>query len=73
MQGLMVAVATTGSEMPTQANARLIAAAPELVDALKIARDYMCNAIGTDCAQDLEELFRDLRKVDAALAKAGAV
>lgn len=30
-QGLMVAVATTGAGTPTKANARLIAAAPELL------------------------------------------
>lgn len=34
-QGLMVAVATTGSGTPTEANARLIAAAPELLEALQ--------------------------------------
>ena len=34
-QGLMVAVATTGANTPTEANARLIAAAPDLLEALK--------------------------------------
>jgi hypothetical protein len=34
-QGLMVAVATTGANTPTEANARLIAAAPELLEALR--------------------------------------
>lgn len=34
-QGLMVAVATTGLDMPTEANARLIAAAPDLLEALE--------------------------------------
>lgn len=33
--GLMVAVATTGVDMPTLANARLIAKAPEMLDMLK--------------------------------------
>lgn len=31
-QGLMVAVATTGLDMPTEANARLIAASPSLYE-----------------------------------------
>jgi hypothetical protein len=34
-QGLMVAVATTGANTPTEANARLIAAAPYLLDAVR--------------------------------------
>ena len=34
-QGLMVAVATTGANTPTEANARLIAAAPDLLEALQ--------------------------------------
>ena len=34
-QGLMVAVATTGAGVQTKANASLIAAAPDLLDALE--------------------------------------
>ena len=34
-QGLMVAVATTGAGVQTKANASLIAAAPDLLEALK--------------------------------------
>ena len=40
-QGLMVAVATTGLDMPTGANARLIAAAPELLEALQGALNLL--------------------------------
>ena len=36
-QGLMVAVATTGSGIPTKANAHLIAAAPELLWVVRLA------------------------------------
>ena len=34
-QGLMVAIATTGAGIPTNANARLISAAPDLLEALQ--------------------------------------
>lgn len=42
-QGLMVAVATTGAGMPTEANARLIAVVPELLEALKHAVEIAEN------------------------------
>jgi hypothetical protein len=40
-QGLMVAVATTGANIATEANARLIAAAPDLLDALQDAYEIL--------------------------------
>jgi len=39
-KGLMVAVATTGANTPTEANARLIAAAPELLEDLRQVLAY---------------------------------
>lgn len=38
--GMMVAVATTGFSCPTAANASLIAAAPDLLEALETCIDY---------------------------------
>ena len=55
--GLMVAVVTTGSGVPTKANARLIAAAPELLEALQ----EIVNAADGDAG---------LKKARAAIAKA---
>lgn len=46
-QGLIVANATTGLDVPTRANARLIAAAPELLEALiKVTASLAWNAHG---------------------------
>lgn len=62
LNGLMVAVATTGAEMEeTKANARLIAAAPELLEALQSVLD--------NCL-DSEELCAAHAKARAAVAKA---
>ena len=47
-QGLMVAVATTGASVPTKANARLIAAAPDLLEALIELADCGAEAWGED-------------------------
>lgn len=48
-----------------EANARLIAAAPELLEALKIARDYIGANLGT-----YAQAGADFDKVSAAIAKA---
>lgn len=58
-QGLMVAVATTGVSVPTKANARLIAAAPDLLDALKRCK-----------FDSLNMTLEDLEFCRAAIAKA---
>lgn len=60
-QGLMVAVATTGSGVPTEANARLIAAAPDLLEALI---DAVCAL--ECCGKD----YPAAEKARAAIAKA---
>lgn len=43
-EGMMVAVATTGLGMPTLENARLIAAAPEMLEMLKKCLDALVYA-----------------------------
>ena len=60
-QGLMVAVATTGAGVQTKANARLIAAAPDLLEALKGLMAL------SDHRVDLRDAAKDAR---AAIAKA---
>jgi hypothetical protein len=61
-QGLMVAVATTGFNVPTLANARLIAAAPELLEALESMVEMVeMNGFGKAYAMDIAR---------AAIAKA---
>jgi hypothetical protein len=61
-QGLMVAVATTGFNVPTLANARLIAAAPELLEALESMVEMVeMNGFGKAYAMDISR---------AAIAKA---
>ena len=60
-QGLMVAVATTSAGVQTKANARLIAAAPDLLEALKGLMAL------SDHRVDLRDAAKDAR---AAIAKA---
>ena len=65
-QGLMVAVATTGAGTPTEANARLIAAAPDLLEALNALADYVDDRAGdNEC--------RPLENARAAIAKAEGI
>jgi hypothetical protein len=62
-------------------NARLIAAEPELVEALRTARDYVFNELETERQQmkgyerisRIDEIASDLARIDAALAKAGVL
>ena len=55
-QGLMVAVATTGIALnETLANARLIAAAPDLLEALKLVVQDDEEWAASDMACDLDE------------------
>lgn len=62
LNGLMVAVATTGAEMEeTKANARLIAAAPELLEALQSVLENCLDSEGLCAAH---------AKARAAIAKA---
>ena len=61
-QGLMVAVATTGSGVPTEANARLIAAAPDLLSALQVA-ELVLRERGLQC-------IGEYKQIESAIAKA---
>ena len=60
-QGLMVAVATTGASVQTKANARLIAAAPDLLDELLSVLDWAV----TERAPLREQEIESIRKVIA--------
>jgi hypothetical protein len=55
-----------------QANARLIAAAPDMLAALKLAREYVVKVHGTMAftAPEARVTYPDLQKIDAAIAKA---
>ena len=63
----------------SERDARLIAAAPELAEALKLAPDNMTDAIGErqkafagyEEVGGIPEMLAELAHVDAALAKAG--
>ena len=76
-RGMMVAVATTGIGMgeETKANARLIAAAPELLDALKGIMNIVSETLGVagyypdEDYADWDE-FPELQAAEAAIAKA---
>lgn len=59
-KGLMVAVATTGAGVPTKANARLIAAAPELLEALQGALLLIEEQV-----MKLEWEFGECREIEA--------
>ena len=64
-QGLMVAVATTGAGVKTKANAHLIAAAPDLLEALKD-----CVAVMDRELAGLKVIQPELSAARAAIAKA---
>jgi hypothetical protein len=61
-----------------EANAHLIAAAPELYEALQIARDYVAAELederqaykGYEASSNIMTIEEDLSRADAALAKA---
>ena len=63
-QGLMVAVATTGAGVQTKANARLIAAAPDLLRFLVEARTTL------EAWKDVAPAVSLCSDIDAAIAKA---
>ena len=73
-QGLMVAVATTGAGVPTEANARLIATAPELLDELESAVLQM--GMAAECVESgrhdeaILHLRSHVRQKRAVIAKA---
>ena len=58
--GLMVAVATTGAGIQTEANASLIAAAPDILDMLKECHDAMENVNRSDLPDGLLGRLLDL-------------
>ena len=66
-QGLMVAVATTGAGVQTKANAILIAAAPDLLEALQD-----CERVMSEELKGLLVIQPELKNARAAIAKAEA-
>ena len=64
-QGLMVAVATTGAGVQTKANASLIAAAPDLLEALQD-----CERVMSAELKGLLVIQPELKNARAAIAKA---
>ena len=58
--GLMVAVATTGAGIQTETNARLIAAAPDMLDMLKECHDALEYVGSWETPVGLIERVRDL-------------
>jgi hypothetical protein len=60
-----------GRELPKAANARLIAAAPDLRDALRLAEAFISVATPMVAADRGEAIESVLPKIRAALAKAG--
>ena len=52
------------------ADARLIAAAPELLSALKLAAKHIDHVCSETSKEDLPEWFADLKAINAAIAKA---
>lgn len=52
-----------------KANAQLISAAPDMYEALKLARKRLCIACGL-CDGEGEKVCGNVAKIDAALAKA---
>ena len=64
-QGLMVAVATTGAGVQTKANAILIAAAPDLLEALQD-----CERVMSEELKGLLVIQPELKNARAAIAKA---
>jgi hypothetical protein len=65
----MVAVATTGANIATEANARLIAAAPDLLDALQDAYEILGISYPLT-APDSDKRGVVLSKARAAILKA---
>ncbi len=59
--GMMVAVATVGENCPTTANAKLIAAAPELYETLKLLVNH-CEYINLNARED-EEILDEARSI----------
>lgn len=72
--GAVIAEVTRGTAVPNDANACLIAAAPDLLEALKLAEDWLIPVAEQNReAQDLAvTLFTDGRmaRIRAAVAKA---
>ena len=77
--GGQILICDCGIDPWSEMNARKIAAAPELVEALRTARDYVFCELETERQQmkgyerisRIDEIAADLAEIDAALAKAG--
>lgn len=76
-RGMQIAETRQGSG-DESANASLIAAAPDMYEALNVARDYMADSIshaqnaykGYEEVGGIPQMLAELAQVDAALAKA---
>lgn len=77
--GGQILICDCGIDPWSEMNARKIAAAPELAEALRTARDYVFCELETERQQmkgyerisRIDEIAADLAEIDAALAKAG--
>jgi hypothetical protein len=64
--GLMIAISTTGDNIDSKANARLIAAAPEMLEALIMVKKYGHSGYVEGSKTDIEFWF----KIDKTIEKA---
>lgn len=60
------------SDYSTEADERLVVAAPDLLAALEVARDYVADGLASDDQAIRESTPTDLAMIDAAIAKATA-
>ena len=66
---MIVDVKFTGSILEMEANARLIASAPDMLEALKDAENLLAD-IGENGLEDYKDLERTMKRLQLAIAKA---